>query len=670
MNRDVQFDSNPGSKFNIEFLPDPDCSFSKLTEFKITSNEMNTFSKTKKNYFFFMMMTGPKQKIKEFEFSYYQENEVLRTMTNNLTTKISKGYLNQNGFMIRNLKLEFLKIQLYPESLQNEPLSSLSRTLTFNILFWNLNSINSGELILESSIVDPIIFSMWKIQISCKKGSLKIPPTMYEKQKIKIKIFDRNNPSQTYQIIDEEIDRIDSSRINLVLRITMLPKIFEISSLSSTIPNSATDFRIIIEAYASDIRWSQSASKIISPIFAFGAYEFDLKIPERPSNGIVITNTFEESTDNMDKFSYLKRMTLTQGGVSNHHHILSEFTPTRFQINGNDLTSSIDFSNYSKCQIKHFYDQKCLYCIQENKYLNDKTGLCEDCLIEADCKICLNKEICNSKHRHYYNLNPLNSLFIPFVMKCPHDQGYKYDGGFCHGCPINCKKCYQDNILCDECSGYSSLDSSIGACKCVKPNCKQCQNSYCEICEEGFILHLDIVSGDPFAGYKYNCKISEDGSCQNGYIKHIGTKNEGFNFEKKFRGNFCFNRKCYPGFSFNGQDCQRCSNQNEGECSNIAIPLKITQEGKEYGIKILSSTSVNIVEKTTDATSWNSKSRCTSVSGFNNCLTCDESVPGVQLQITDKFRSKCSCKSKFRIVDPSSPILKCEPCLDHCKYYW
>lgn len=565
------------------------------------------------------------------------------------------------GVDIDRLKIDQLKMQLYSDDLYHSELTSLSRTVTYQMIVGRKQLGVDYQFDIEPFLTNPIDLNICKIGISINQNSVLNPPFSNIDQVV-VKIY---FSSEQLQINNELINTftalMSSQQILVTLRVTLVQSV-PLTGISD--PGSFKEFNTIIEIFINKFDQHPSTNRASAQNFSFSTKKYKINTIDKIVNNLEISQRIylNGGYDRSEIIAKLRSINVQEGSVSNDHSD-TVVNPNRLEEEGINNSGSRSINDYNKCMIKNYFTQGCLICNDQDSYLDSKS-ICTMGSSIPGCQLSRDEITClklSAPGIFYKNINPVVSPWIPVTSRCPHNDGYfQFDSNNCAPCDLNCKKCYFDGPRCEECYPGSTLDPLTQYCNCDIANCSRCTYGACDMCEKGFILHYDVMTDNSFSNYR--CEDYSSGTCLFGYTKHTNTVDTGINAEKLFFGDFCFNRICYPGYSYSGGRCSRCGQ----EFGNCASSLKITSEKNEYKILTIDATQVTSVQiMPTGGTSWNPKSKCILSSSFNNCLACSSAA--FSLTFVDKTRIKCDCKPGFANSDPSENNIACSSCMVDCK---
>ena len=137
-------------------------------------------------------------------------------------------------------------------------------------------------------------------------------------------------------------------------------------------------------------------------------------------------------------------------------------------------------------------DPKCSECVHEKSFcLKCREDLATD---ESDDRILALK---------------LNScVFVAKSSECDQAMFYDVGSGDCRFCDITCEECsgrgeysclkcaqrrpyIQDGRCVDKCSDGYYLSAELSRCLRCGPDCQECDEAKCRVCQDGFVLNGD-----------------------------------------------------------------------------------------------------------------------------------------------------------------------------------
>jgi hypothetical protein len=133
----------------------------------------------------------------------------------------------------------------------------------------------------------------------------------------------------------------------------------------------------------------------------------------------------------------------------------------------------------NNCEIGYGSKSKsCDYC-DDNFSLNlnfgSHTDYSTNCVPDAECT--------NTSEQVYFEEVTYANLIPPQTKK------------YCTSCPTNCLTCDENND-CVTCTSttYANFNAADKRCNCIVPNCRNCTNSECDICDSGRRKHIDDLN--------------------------------------------------------------------------------------------------------------------------------------------------------------------------------
>lgn len=609
---------------------------------------------------YLMMSYGSRRSLRELRFSFIDSKITYDILTHNSTVAFNNSNITEYGTHFSNFEDQDVKYKLEYSSLNNT--NSMARVQTWVVY------------------AKPIIDTLYEF----KFNSFSENPDQ-ELSKVIISVDGTKNSGQDWTLIGA-VNEDGTNQKNLFSKAgTLMVKIVIRSSIN---PNSVFENEVsVLKPYrftfSIDITAIEAERESETTTIINKADIFKKTLKNKISNNIIIDNfyfgskvdTFHSQIQDWTAWIYVFQINYDSGGLLNE--LLSQPVGSNVDVWIDGIATVKTYVDYSESKFKDLSLQKDLICATPNYYLKDPGSLqCSSCIGSfSQCRICIDDMNClfyTNPDIYYRNRKPENRIKVDKQSRCPHDDGwifkadgYKYS---CDQCPKNCRQCYTGNKYCSTCSEFADHhENSEEQCQCRVKNCDVCENRHCNICKQGYVLHIEAMFST-FQGHSvmneslnvYTCRSST--ICEPYFFHHEMTTNVFFIDEQIKYGNFCHSVKCMIGYYESPPgSCKRCSDNKAGQCPNdVANPTNIINTtGKKYylksdGVVLILDTNVNDINL----------KNCIEVSGFGECLKCESS--DFFLTLFDKWSEGCDCRIGFS-RDITSNLLKCEACISECK---
>lgn len=644
----------PGVDRFFTMTSDNSCSYSKGVKIQIPKE----FDSDKEFDFYELMARGPRKMLKMLRFSFIQSKEIYSILTREFTrffdhTKFDTRGLNIDEF--KGYRFKFPK----PIFTDTKTVNSMARVITKVIIFSPNKDQEIGIQFYSKIIQDgskyqeigyliiaknEIIGSVLKTTVSLRKYSKK-------EDVVKSNLF--------------EVD--GKKKIKITIKSTM---VLSTISHETEILTKSTRCLLSVDISISTIReFNDNEIAIENQVFFSHFYTKPLDITDL-SQLSFLTAINDFINNDSDSNTYLQSVIFDDGGFDNRY----------FEKLAEDENFNLNLEFYQKNgnNQKDTFTKRELTCSERDKFIESIVPFeCKLCL-KNSCKYCINKKDCleyKNGFKEHKNSAPTFGKYLSKSNICYHESGYNKTENSqygCDACPKNCKRCYQDNQFCNECSqSTNKIELIDGECKCKIDNCEICSNWICDRCKPNYLLHINPLFESngtyeilDMSKSQFRCLLQT--TCYTNYILHRGTKDTTEAKEKTEIGDFCFKGKCFIGYSNNSGECVRCNRQSSGFCQPNPNEVEIKKNQQKY-ILVNSNPDPNR-DFQTQITNVEPDEiylkNCNKMNAFNNCLRCE---PDFILSQYSPMRIGCDCPTGYSRETTADNNLKCKKCIERCK---
>lgn len=514
----------------------------------------------------------------------------------------------------------------------------------------------------------------------------------------------------------------------------------KLNTLTNTNPVNEWHLTITIEMIPSSI--SENSSDPDEPTAVFYRVEVELSVTTvgfLPVSAYTVTSsvskmvTIKTRFHKDNEFRMRSEMTVNSGTVGgpcltylvdilflseggSHIEALGGVTGGTIPVKETNKGVINQFSDYEACFWKSTFGFECSHCVGNyaDTWYDTEDFKCKDGNIPGltaldGCDNVYNRTHCRTCKMWTHELDYFGGVCRKMEHKCPDMNGatilmrtvgvgYMWVENVCLSCPTNCKRCYYtdengDFFYCREAyqdildNGFNTTADTFFSPTCAVTNCAVCERERCDLCEDGFILSVDIVSNQK----TFTCVVvssDPNNRCPAGYL-------EARNSSSLLIRDFCYGDGNPPygyykkniGYDYyeacdDSNDCTLCSVKSQVDSTG---PLLSGSAGVCHQCQAGTSMYKNlmpIVDGDSDLCSVDtSMSGCLKKNLTNDCMECATGDPVISLVRTSAFTYGCSCSPgyyedtthqtgcktlphncDFAVVDPETNLAVCKIC--------